>query len=61
METEIKQSKGKEERIRHWTDREVKEAHHMNGKTWRSNKDKLLVIPISDAYRSNYDDIFRKN
>ena len=46
---------------RHWQDKEMKEIHHANGKTWRSNRDKLRVIPVSDSFRDNYDDIFRKN
>ena len=49
----------KEETVRHWSDKEVKEMHKANGKTWRSNRDKLRVIPVTEDFRNNYDSIFR--
>jgi hypothetical protein len=63
METEVKKNAdgSKIEHVRHWQDKEIKEMHHASGKTWRSNRDKLRVIPVTDTFRANYDDVFRKD
>lgn len=58
MEVETKKSKGKEEVVRHWSDKDMKEIHKHAGKTWRSNKHKHVVIPVSKAYLENYSSIF---
>lgn len=58
MEIEEKKSRGKVEKIRHWKDAEIKEFHKANGKTWRSNKTKLTVIPVTQTFRDNYSSIF---
>lgn len=58
MEVETKKSKGKEEVVRHWSDKDMKEIHKHAGKTWRSNKHKHTVIVKSKAFYDNYDSIF---
>jgi len=58
METEINRTKDKEEIVRHWTDNEMKEAHHKCGYNWRSNRKRLRTIPVTDSFRNNYDSIF---
>jgi hypothetical protein len=61
METEEIKSHGKEETVRHWDDKEVKDIHKRQGKSWRSNNDKHeTLLPVSNVYRANYDSIFRK-
>jgi hypothetical protein len=59
METEIKKSKGREERVRHWSDNDVKEMHKERGFAWRSVHTHLESLkPTSEKYRVNYQDIF---
>jgi hypothetical protein len=45
----------KEETIRHWSDKEMKEIHKANGKTWRSNRQNLKVRPLGKKFREGYD------
>lgn len=63
MELETKITKdvdgnnAKEETIRHWTDKDMKEIHKSNGKTWRNNKTDFKFRPISKAFRTGYSEI----
>ncbi len=61
MELDVKKSHGKEEVIRRWEDKEMKEIHKSKGYNWRSNRTRLRVIPVTEDFRDNFDDIFRKN
>ena len=58
MEIEVKNTKGKTETVRHWSNKDMKELHKANGYAWRSHRTKLRVLPITDEYRDNYADIF---
>ena len=59
METEIKTSSGKTERVNHWTDKEVRETHRSKGYDWRSVHTNIeVLLPTSDIYRENYNSIF---
>lgn len=50
----------RDETIRTWSDKEVKEIHRAKGYDWRSNRTKLRVISVTNDFRDNYDDIFRR-
>ena len=60
MEVELKKTHGREEHIRHHTDRDIRELHRSKGFEWRSNRTKLRVIAVTDTFRNQYDNIFRK-
>ena len=59
MDLEIKNSAGKQEKIRHWTNKEIGEMHKAKGYNWRNNRTKLRVLPVNDEFRSNYFSVFR--
>jgi hypothetical protein len=59
MELEVKEKAGKQkEIIRHHADKEIREAHRRLGYDWRSNRVKLRILPVSSAFRDNYESVF---
>lgn len=60
MELEVKKSHGREETVRNWSDKDIKQMHRERGYDWRSNRTKLRVLKVTDQFRDNYDSIFRK-
>lgn len=58
MELETKKTPERQEKIRHWSDKEVKELHKQAGYNWRSNRTRLRVIAVTEKYRQEYEGIF---